>query len=74
MAVAIFDFPLVFLMQHTRAGACILYGCLEPSPIPNVVFIPVVGTLIYAAFGFFACILARSLFRQAAILLKGRAP
>ena len=70
--VAVFDFPLVYLMLRTHSGACILYGCLEPSPIPYVVFIPVVGTLMYAVFGFLTGVLCRAIFRAVGVSTKGR--
>ena len=70
LAVALFDAPLVFLMLRTHAGTCILYGCLEPSPIPYVIFFPVVGTLMYAVFGYLVCVLFRPLFRRFVSFLK----
>ena len=64
MLVGLFDLPLVFLLLQTHTGACILYGCAEPSPVPYVVLIPVAGTLMYAVVGFVACAVVRALFRR----------
>lgn len=61
LAVAIFDFPLVALMQRTHTGSCILYGCVEASAIPYEMFIPIVGTLMYGIAGFVGGVVLRRL-------------
>jgi hypothetical protein len=55
--VALFDFPLVLLLQALPGGGHILYG----STIAYVWFFSVAGTVLYAAIGFCAGILLRAL-------------
>ena len=57
--VALYDFPLVLLLQHVPRGGYILYG----STLAYIWFFSVVGTLFHAGLGFLLWVALRAVVR-----------